>query len=299
MASWPESAASWIACRTSADPMPLPCSSGATASGPRRSAFPAEPAMMSQRRSVPISSSPLKAPNARPGDGIRPRRSCSQVLRNRASPNVRSSSTSRAAQSECASCRMVTIVPTPQAQSEMRADDIGLERREAVEGYGRIGRGIGTGSLDQNLIAYRERDRQIVGLLLVEHVGTVAGRARDNAGRLRIAVARRGDRIADRLLHGFRKAAELADVEVHPALVVVGLFLRDKHDLRLDDAGAANHAAARFDDGLGDVIAEMLGEALLDGIAVAGNLRHVFQVTRREAAAKIDHRQGDPALGKG
>ena len=62
------------------------------------------------------------------------------------------------------------------------SDDVGLQRREAVEGDRRVGRRIGAGALDQHLVADLQADRQLIRLLLVQHVGRVAGRAGEHAG---------------------------------------------------------------------------------------------------------------------
>ena len=58
-----------------------------------------------------------------------------------------------------------------------------LQRREAVEGHRRVGRRVGAGALDQQLVTDLEGDRQQVWLLLVQDVRRVAGRACENARR--------------------------------------------------------------------------------------------------------------------
>ena len=116
-------------------------------------------------------------------------------------------------------------------------------------------------------------------------------------GSVRVPVPRGADRVADRLVHGLGEAAELADVEVDPSdLVGIRGLLRHQHHLGLDQAGIADHAAARLDDRLGDLVAEMLGQAPEDRLAVALHARHRLEVLGREAAAEIDHRQADAAL---
>src|SRR5262245_41478944 len=93
------------------------------------------------------------------------------------------------------------------------SDVIGLQWRKSIEGHGRVGRRVGAGALDQDLVADLKTDRQHVWLLLVEHVDRVAGRTRQNARGGLAAVARRPDRVADRLVNGLGEPAELADVE--------------------------------------------------------------------------------------
>ena len=90
------------------------------------------------------------------------------------------------------------------------SDDVGLQRLEAVEGNGRIGRRIGARALDQNLVADRQRDRQGIHVLLVHHVGRIAGRTGEHAGLHLVSVMRGADRVADRLVHGFGETAELS-----------------------------------------------------------------------------------------
>ena len=104
--------------------------------------------------------------------------------------------------------------------------------------------------------------------------------------------------IADRLVHGLGQPAELADVEIDPAQGIVLLLARDQHDLGLDDAGVADHAAAGLDDGLGDAVAEVLAQRRGDRPPIGLHHRNLLQVLGREAAAEIDHAQADAALGQ-
>src|SRR5262249_31473654 len=69
-------------------------------------------------------------------------------------------------------------VATPRCQKSLNADR--LERREAVEGDRRIGRRVGAGREDLDLVAGLERQRQLVLGLFVENVGRVAGRTRQH-----------------------------------------------------------------------------------------------------------------------
>src|SRR6266581_3916457 len=87
-------------------------------------------------------------------------------------------------------------------------DVIGLQRRKAVERHRGVGGGIGAGALDQQLVADLEADWQSVGFSFVHDVGRIAGRSRDHAWGELVAVTRRADRIADRLVHGLGEAAE-------------------------------------------------------------------------------------------
>src|SRR6476620_10993027 len=105
------------------------------------------------------------------------------------------------------------------------------------------------------------------------------------------ASAQGADRIADRFVHRLGEAAELADVEVDPAHVIVLALLGDEHDLGLDHAGIADHAAARLDDGLWDAVAEMPPQRAEDRRAVGLHRRHVLEVLGRKSAAQINHRQ--------
>src|SRR5581483_11131843 len=134
------------------------------------------------------------------------------------------------------------------------SDAIGLERREAVEIDRAVARRVRAGAQDLDLVADLQVHRQAIGGLLVEDVGAVAGRAgeHDRAGRR--AVARRRDRVLDALVHGLGEAAELADIEIDPAALVLEVLLRDQHHLGLDDAGIADQAAPGLDDDLGDLV---------------------------------------------
>jgi len=140
---------------------------------------------------------------------------------------------------------------------------------------------------------------RLVRLLLVHHIDRVAGRTGKHAGAEPVAVARRLDRIPDRLVHRLGEPAELADVQVDPAQLVLLGLLRHEHDFRLDHAGIADHAAARLDDGLRDRVAEMLAQRPEDRTAVVLHRRHVADVLGGKPAAEIDHRQHDAALRAG
>src|SRR6516165_683722 len=211
---------------------------------------------------------------------MRPSRSRSEDLAKRAKPYALSSRASRAATSAILSSRMVTIDPplssrSVQAQAGGRAgasgsDVEGLQRLEAVESHGSVGCGIGASALDQHPIANFEADREHVGLLLVQHVGRVAGR--------------------------LGEPAELADIEIDPAHIVFFALFGDEDDFRLDHAGIPDHAAAGFDDGLRDAVTEMLAQGLEDRRAVGLNRRDVLQIFGRKPATEIDHGELDTPL---
>src|SRR5215510_7385338 len=176
------------------------------------------------------------------------------------------------------------------------SDVIGLQRREAVERHRRVGRRVSAGALNQHLVTDLQADREHVGLLLVQDVGGVAGRSRQHAGCQGVAVPRGADWIANRLVHGLGETAETADVEIDPTDIVFLALIGYKHDLSLNGAGTADHAAARLDDRLRDAVAEMLAQRLEDGRAVGFHRRHVLQVLGREAAAEVDYGEIDAAL---
>src|SRR6266436_2534704 len=174
-----------------------------------------------------------------------------------------------------------------------------LQRREAVEPDRRIGRRIGAGAFDQDLVADLQANRQLIGRFFVQHVHRVAGRTGHYAWPRFAAVARRADRIPDRLLHGLRQPAELADVKVDPTDLVGLALFRDQHYFRLDDPGVTDHAPARLNDGFRDGIAEMLAQRPEYGISVSLHGRHLLEVLGRKAAAEIDHGERNAALRTG
>src|SRR5437667_10627681 len=102
-------------------------------------------------------------------------------------------------------------------QRGFRSDADAGERRKAVEGDGGIGRGVGAGGENPDAIAGLERQRQAQLVFLVENIGTVAGRPGQHHGPTLAAVTGSENAIADRLVHGFGQAMELADVEIDPA----------------------------------------------------------------------------------
>src|SRR5262249_10469937 len=154
------------------------------------------------------------------------------------------------------------------ANPRMRLDVNLAQRREAVEAHRAVGGRVGARAHHLDLVAHGEIERQLVAGLLVEHIDFVASGAREDYFSNRLAVAQRAQPVLDGLIHGLGRAAELADVEITPALLVLGALLRDQPPLGLDDAGVAGHAPPRLDDELRDFIAEMLDDRLHDGLAV-------------------------------
>src|SRR6187455_2196217 len=170
---------------------------------------------MSQSLAVPTTRLPSVATKARPSAGNRPSRSRCELLRQRWPPKASSSSASRAATSGGRSflIEIIGFVLLPLARNDARSrgrysglegpaqpapamsDVIGLQRREAVECYRGVGRRIGAGPLDQHFVADLETDREHVWLLLVQHVGGIAGRSREHARCQRVAIPRGADRV--------------------------------------------------------------------------------------------------------
>src|SRR5262249_9812962 len=179
------------------------------------------------------------------------------------------------------------------------SDHVLPQRRIAVEADRRIGRGIGAGRLDQDFVANRERDRQRVRRLLVEHVDRVAGRAGNDARRGLVAIMRGADRVADRLADGLGEAVELADVEIDPADLVFRTALGDQHHFGLDDAGIADQATARLDECVRQIVAEVLAQGLEDRLTVGFELWRFAHIARRKAAAEIDDGERNAAFGAG
>src|SRR5882672_9930577 len=107
---------------------------------------------------------------------------------------------------------------------------------------------------------------------------------------------RGADGVADRLVHRLGETAELADVEIYPAHLVLVALPGDQDDFGLDDAGIADHAASRLDDGLRDLVAEVLAQRTEDRPAVLHDRRNVLEVFCRESAAHVDPGQVDAAL---
>src|SRR6202035_5945326 len=93
--------------------------------------------------------------------------------------------------------------------------------------------------------------------------------AGDDARRGLVAIFRGADRIADRFADGLGETVEFADVEIDPAHLVLGAALGDQHHFGLDDAGIADQAAARLDDGVRQIVAKVLAQRLEDRLAVA------------------------------
>src|SRR5207244_825365 len=109
------------------------------------------------------------------------------------------------------------------------------------------------------------------------------------------AVTGRENAIADRLVHGFGQAMELADVEIDPAARIASALFRNEHDLALDDAGIADNAAAGLDDDIRQGHAETSSHGFADRLAVGFERRNLAVIARRKPAADIHHAQPQPA----
>src|SRR5690348_5417301 len=92
--------------------------------------------------------------------------------------------------------------PSVRFSAETRASDADrLERREAVEGNRRVGRRVGPGREDLDLVARLQRERQLVLRLLVEDIGRIAGRPGQHDRSHARAVARRAQAVLYALAH--------------------------------------------------------------------------------------------------
>src|ERR1019366_9906616 len=169
-------------------------------------------------------------------------------------------------------------------------------RREAVEPNRGIGRRISTRSFDQHFRPDFKANGKEIGFLLVKHIDGVATRSGNHARLGGLAIESGPDWIADHLVHRLGEAVELADVEIDPLHLVVVRLPGDQHDFRLNDARIADHPAPRLDYRFGDAVAEMTAQRLEYRLPISLHRRHVLQIFRWEAAAKIDHLQVDPAL---
>src|SRR5262249_12436103 len=145
-------------------------------------------------------------------------------------------------------------------------------------------------------VADRERNRQWIWRLLVEHIDRIAGRAGNDARRGFVAIMWRADRITDRLADGLGETVELADVEIDPTDLVFRVALCDQHHFGLDDAGIADQAAAGLDECIRQVIAKVLAQRLEDRLAVGFELRRLAHIARRKPAAEIDDGERNAAL---
>ena len=116
----------------------------------------------------------------------------------------------------------------------MVSDHVGPEWRKAVEGDGRVGRGVSAGGFDQHLVAHRQRDRQRIRCLFVEHISRVAGRAGDHARLLHVGVLR-GSGDAD-YLKSFGFTVEEANTQAQN----IDKLLANRFDLWATDVLSAN-----------------------------------------------------------
>ena len=92
-----------------------------------------------------------------------------------------------------------------------------FQRREAVEGHGRVGRRIGAGSLDQHFVADLKAHRQRIGQLLVQDVRRIAGRAGEYA-RTDLAVTLRAGSGSGSTRPSFRQGRQICRCRDRPSV---------------------------------------------------------------------------------
>ena len=105
------------------------------------------------------------------------------------------------------------------------------------------------------------------------------------------------DAVFDALTDRLGETVELADIEIDPALAAIAL-VGDQHDLALDQPGIADQRAARLDDDLGQLVAEMMGQCRRHGPGIFRHVRHPAAIARWKAPADIDHAQIDVGFGE-
>src|SRR5262249_47088455 len=176
---------------------------------------------------------------------------------------------------------------------------MGSQRRKTVESYRRICSGIRASPFDQHRIANLEADRQLVRPLLIEDVGTVAGRSGKDARPDLVPIPRRANGITDGFVQRLSQAAEPPNVQIDPARLVLVPLLRDETHLRLDHAGVADQTATGLDDSFWDAISEVLAQCAKDGATVGLDRWNFAYVLGREAAAEIHHGKIDAAIRAG
>src|SRR3954447_16179978 len=118
--------------------------------------------------------------------------------------------------------------------------------------------------------------------MLVEDVGAVTGRAGENDWQRWSGTARRLDAVFDAFAHRLGQPVELADIEINPALAAAVALVGDQNDLALDRAGVADQRAARLDDDFRQMVAEMPGQRVGDGLRVALDPGDLTAIPRRE-----------------
>src|SRR5262249_47519178 len=113
-----------------------------------------------------------------------------------------------------------------------------------------------------------------------------------------ICISCRANGVPNRLIQRFSEPSKFADVKVNQAMMDLGAFARNQFDLGLDNSGIADETTARLDYSVRNVVAEMALQRTSDRLAISCCCRHVLQVSRRKAAAEINHGQIDAALAQ-
>ena len=111
-----------------------------------------------------------------------------------------------------------STISLPGAADVGRVHEIRWQWRKSIERDRRVARGVRAGVIDLDTIAGAQRDRKRI--FLVEHVVSVARRARDDGIINRLAIAVGPQPVPDVLILGFRKTAIATDIEVHPASAI-------------------------------------------------------------------------------
>src|SRR6478672_5450282 len=258
----------------------------ATATGRTSRSWAGRPATASPTRRCSRSSSPDRTSCTSPTK-LSARRSSSSVI-SWSPPQPRPDGWPRTTSTPCSACAPGASSRTSDPAGS--ADD-DRQRVEPVEPHGRVARGVGAGRLEADDVALGEVEREVHGSHLVEHVGAVAGRPREDTGSGRAAVGAGLDAVADRLLEGLDQTGEDAGVEVDPPAVAA---FDHAHHGRHEGAGVADHGPPGLGDGPRSVFAEGLPQLVLDDGAVCGERRDVALVPRGEPAAEVEQPRGEP-----
>src|SRR5437764_7726386 len=119
-------------------------------------------------------------------------------------------------------------------------DAVGAQRRKAVEPDRGVARRVGAGRQDLDLVADLKPERQLIFGLLVQDIGTVAGRPGEDHRPRRPAPPRGLDAEFDPLADCLGEAVELAAIELDPPLAAFAL-VADQPALPLDRPAIATH----------------------------------------------------------